>query len=171
MSPEQARGQEVDERTDIWAFGCLLYELLTGKRAFHCDSIQDTIAAVLESEPDLHALPAKTPAKIRELLRRCLQKDPGHRLQSIADARKTIEEVQRGSKRWQAIAAAAALVILRDWSCSLDAQLRSSAGPRPLRSAHQVPRRGEPARAFAGWADARVYSRKFHLRRTWSDLR
>ncbi len=112
MSPEQARGKEVDERTDIWAFGCLLYELLTGKRAFHGESNQDTIAAVLEREPGLQTLPAKTPAKVRELLRQCLQKDAGKRLQSIADARRTIEQVQRGSKRWQGIAAAAAVAIL-----------------------------------------------------------
>ncbi len=112
MSPEQARGKEVDERTDIWAFGCLLYELLTGKRAFYGETNQDTIAAVLEREPDLQSLPAKTPAKVRELLRWCPQKDAGRRLQSIADARRTIEEVQRGSKRWQAIAVAAAVAIL-----------------------------------------------------------
>jgi serine/threonine protein kinase/Tol biopolymer transport system component len=112
MSPEQARGKEVDERADIWAFGCLLYQLLSGKRAFQGETNQDTIAAVLDREPDLKTLPSKTPARVRELLRECLQKDAGRRLQSIADARKTIEEVQRGSKRWQAIAAAAAVVIL-----------------------------------------------------------
>src|SRR5216683_1144999 len=107
MSPEQARAKEVDERTDIWSFGCLLYELLTGKRAFHGESNQETIAAILEREPDLHTLPAKIPAKVRELLRRCLQKDPGRRLQSIADARRTIEEVQRGWNRWRVATVAA----------------------------------------------------------------
>ncbi|SPF54718.1 Serine/threonine protein kinase (fragment) [Candidatus Sulfopaludibacter sp. SbA4] len=112
MSPEQARGKEVDKRTDIWAFGCLLYELLTGKRAFSGETISDTIAAVLEREPDWQALPAKTPSKIRELLRQCLQKDADRRLPNIEDARKTIEEVQRGSKRWQIVAAAAAVGIL-----------------------------------------------------------
>ena len=80
MSPEQARGEDVDKRTDIWAFGCLLYELLTGKRAFPGETLSDTIAAVLEREPDWQALPAKTPAKIRELLRQCLQKDADRRL-------------------------------------------------------------------------------------------
>src|ERR1700730_4573009 len=90
MSPEQARGKEVDERTDIWAFGCLFYELLTGKRAFHGETNQDTVAAVLEREPDLQALPAKTPAKVRELLRQCLRKEADRRLQSIAGARGTI---------------------------------------------------------------------------------
>src|SRR5215469_15011921 len=112
MSPEQASGGEVDERTDVWAFGCLLYELLTGQRAFSGKSTEDTIAAVLEREPDWAALPAKTPAKVRELLRQCLQKDAGRRLQHIADARRTIEEVQRGSKRWQIVATAATIAIV-----------------------------------------------------------
>jgi serine/threonine protein kinase len=91
MSPEQARGKEVDERTDVWAFGCLLYELLTGKRAFHSESNQDIMSAVLEREPDWKALPPKTPAPVRELLLQCLQKDAGRRLQRISDARRTIE--------------------------------------------------------------------------------
>ncbi|HEV3334465.1 MAG TPA: protein kinase, partial [Bryobacteraceae bacterium] len=108
MSPEQTRGQGVDERTDIWAFGCLLYELLTGKRAFHGDSNQATIAAGLERDPDWQALPAKTPAKIRDLLRRCLQKDPGRRLRSIAEARRTIEKAERGWNRRHVAALAAA---------------------------------------------------------------
>ena len=112
MSPEQASGGEVDERTDIWAFGCLLYELLTGQRAFSGESTKDTIAAVLEREPDWDALPAKTPARVRELLRQCLEKDAGRRLQHIADARRTIEEVQRGSKRWQVAATAATVAIV-----------------------------------------------------------
>jgi serine/threonine protein kinase/Tol biopolymer transport system component len=110
MSPEQARGQEVDQRTDIWAFGCLLYELLTGKRVFQANTVQDTIAAVLEREPDWSALPPKAPAKIRELLRQCLQKDAARRLFSIADARRAIEQAQRGWNRW-AIAAVAAVLV------------------------------------------------------------
>src|SRR5207248_2096366 len=116
-SPEQTRGLTVDERTDIWAFGCLLYELLTGKRAFEGETVSDTIAAVLEHEADWQALPAETPAKIRELLRQCLQKDANRRLNNIADARATIEEVQRGGNRWRfsarfAIPAAAILLLL-----------------------------------------------------------
>jgi Tol biopolymer transport system component len=115
MSLEQARGSGVDQRADIWAFGCLLYELLTGKHAFQCETVSDTIAAVLEGEPDWHALPAKTPAKIRALLRQCLQRDAGHRLQTIADACGTIERAQRGWSRWRVAtvtAAAAASVIV-----------------------------------------------------------
>ena len=112
MSPEQARGQGVDKRTDIWAFGCLLYELLAGKPAFAGETLADSIAAVLEREPDWHALPAKLPAKIRGLLRQCLQKDPGRRLPDIADARRAIEEAQRGGNRWRVAAVAAAAVTM-----------------------------------------------------------
>jgi eukaryotic-like serine/threonine-protein kinase len=108
MSPEQARGGEVDERTDIWAFGCLLFELLTGKRAFQGETQSDTIAAVLEREPDWQTLPAQTPAKVRDLLRQCLQKKQGRRLSYIADARRTIEKVRRGRNRWRAAAVTAA---------------------------------------------------------------
>jgi Tol biopolymer transport system component len=92
MSPEQARAKPVDKRTDIWAFGCVLYELLTGKRAFRGETVSDTIAAVLEREPNWGALPPATPAKIRDLLRRCLQKESQHRLRDIGDARIEIEE-------------------------------------------------------------------------------
>jgi eukaryotic-like serine/threonine-protein kinase len=92
MSPEQARGKPVDTRTDIWAFGCVLYELLTGKRAFRGETLQDTIAAVLEREPEWQALPPSTSAKIVGLLRRCMQKDPQYRLRDLGDARIEIEE-------------------------------------------------------------------------------
>jgi eukaryotic-like serine/threonine-protein kinase len=92
MSPEQARGKAVDKRTDIWAFGCVLYELLAGKEAFRGETVSDTIAAVLEREPDWRVLPPATPAKIRDLLRRCLQKDSTRRLRDIGDARMEIEE-------------------------------------------------------------------------------
>ena len=74
MSPEQARGKPVDKRTDIWAFGCLLYELLSGQTAFRGETFSDTIAAVIEREPDWQALPPAPPATIRDLLQRCLQK-------------------------------------------------------------------------------------------------
>lgn len=110
MSPEQARGSAVDQRTDIWAFGCLLYELLSGKRAFPGKSSAATIAAVLESEPDWSALPSRAPAKIRTLLRRCLEKDPSRRFQQIRSVREEIEDLQRASRRWLLYAGAAALV-------------------------------------------------------------
>jgi len=91
MSPEQARGRPADKRTDIWAFGCLLFECLTGKRAFHGDTVSDTLAQILKGEPDWTALPAETPPSIATLLRRCLQKSPKSRLHDIADARLEIE--------------------------------------------------------------------------------
>jgi serine/threonine protein kinase/Tol biopolymer transport system component len=96
MSPEQARGSRVDKRADIWAFGCVLYEMLTGCAAFAKGTVSDTIAAILAREPDWAALPLRTPAKIRDLLRRCLQKDPSRRLHDIADARVEIDDVRLG---------------------------------------------------------------------------
>jgi Tol biopolymer transport system component len=94
MSPEQARGQTVDKRTDIWAFGCVLFETLTGSAAFTGDTVTDTLAAVIEREPEWTMLPAATPPAIRRLLRRCLEKDARRRLHDIADARLEIEEAQ-----------------------------------------------------------------------------
>jgi serine/threonine protein kinase len=84
MSPEQANGREVGARTDIWAFGCLLYELLTGKRAFSGESPQAAMSAVLNQEPDWTALPARTPPKITALMRQCLKKDATLRPERIA---------------------------------------------------------------------------------------
>src|SRR5881396_2201360 len=92
MSPEQARGKPVDKRTDIWSFGCVLYETLTGRQAFAAETVSDTIAAILDRDPDWQALPVATPTKILDLLRRCLQKDVTHRLRDIGDARIEIEE-------------------------------------------------------------------------------
>ena len=92
MSPEQARGQSLDRRTDIWSFGCVLYEMLTGRAAFDADTISDTLAAILEHEPDPTLLPANTPLSIRRLLRRCLEKDRKRRLDSASDARLEIED-------------------------------------------------------------------------------
>ena len=132
MSPEQTRGQGVDERTDIWAFGCLLYELLTGKRAFQGESIQDTIAAVLEGEPDWQALPRKTPRRIRELLRQCLQKDTSRRLSFVADARRTIEQAQRGWSQWQATVIAATVFAVSAMGTAL--WLRNPSSPVSDRS-------------------------------------
>jgi serine/threonine-protein kinase len=92
MSPEQARSRSVDKRTDIWAFGCVLYECLTGTRAFHGETVSDTLAHILKSEPDWTKLPAETPIRIRTLLRRCLEKSPKDRLHDIADVRIDILE-------------------------------------------------------------------------------
>jgi serine/threonine protein kinase len=91
MSPEQARSRPVDKRTDIWAFGCVLYECLTGKRAFASATITEKLAAIFKGKPDWKALPSATPWRVNDLLRRCLQKDPRGRLHDIADARLEIE--------------------------------------------------------------------------------
>jgi eukaryotic-like serine/threonine-protein kinase len=92
MSPEQARGRTVDKRTDIWAFGAVLYELLTGKQAFHGEDVTDILAAVVRAEPDWTKLPASAPQTIRVLLKRCLQKDKALRLRDAGDARIEILE-------------------------------------------------------------------------------
>src|SRR5271156_883354 len=97
MSPEQAKGHPVDRRADIWAFGCVLYEMLTGKMAFRGDSTTDTLASVIRAEPDWTLLPALTPQQVRVLLRRCLQKDARQRLQAIGDARIALDEVLSGA--------------------------------------------------------------------------
>src|ERR1700722_14459202 len=86
MSPEQARGQAVDKRADMWAFGCVLFELLTGKQAFLGDTVTEILAGVLRGEPDWLALPTATPTKVRDLLRRCLQKDKALRMRDAGDA-------------------------------------------------------------------------------------
>ena len=93
MSPEQARGQTVDKQTDIWAFGCVLYECLVGQRPFDGATPTDTLGAIMETEPDWVSLPNDTPAAIRSLLRRCIQKEKTKRLHDIADARAEIEDV------------------------------------------------------------------------------
>ena len=98
MSPEQARGQAVDKRTDIWAFGCVLYELLTGAAPFPGETMSDTLAAILGREPDWAALPATTPPLATRLLQRCLEKDPKRRLRDIADARGDLDEALKGGK-------------------------------------------------------------------------
>lgn len=97
MSPEQARSRSVDRRTDIWAFGCVLFECLTGKRTFHGETVSDTLAHILKGEPDWGALPQNTPTAIRSLLRRCLQKNPKNRLRDIGDARIEIDDALTAS--------------------------------------------------------------------------
>ena len=126
MSPEQARGQAIDKRTDIWAFGCVLYEMLTGRVAFAANTMSDTIVAILEHEPDWTALPASTPLPVDRLLRRCLEKDVKRRLRDIGDARFELAEALRaigahvpvnvarsdGAWRWGVVAAASVAVLL-----------------------------------------------------------
>ena len=115
MSPEQAHGNDVGAPTDVWAFGCLMYELLTGKRAFAGETSSEIMAAILTRKPDWQALPPATPAKLRHLLRQCLETDPARRVQDIrtplAEIEKTLIPRARGLTRGQA-AAAGALVII-----------------------------------------------------------
>jgi Flp pilus assembly protein TadD/TolB-like protein len=121
MSPEQTRGKETDRRTDVWAFGCILFEMLSGRRAFTGETVSDAIAAILQTEPDWKLLPARTPPRVRELLQKCLEKDPGRRLRDAGDARLEIEAALAGmsgaaaqagapgsGRRWRVAAAAAA---------------------------------------------------------------
>ena len=97
MSPDQARGRQVDQRADIWAFGVVLYEMLTGKPAFEGDTMLDKLAHIIRGDIDWEAIPAATPPRIVGLLQRCMQRDPSRRLQHIGDARIEIEEVVDGS--------------------------------------------------------------------------
>jgi Tol biopolymer transport system component len=123
MAPEQAKGRAADRRTDIWAFGCVLYEMLTATRPFGGETLTEMLAAVIHTEPDWSRLPRSTPPPVSMLLRRCLQKHPRNRLQAIGDARITIEEIlsgivpvdalpgrPRSSKWWVASGAAGVLI-------------------------------------------------------------
>jgi serine/threonine protein kinase len=124
MSPEQARGHPIDKRTDIWAFGCVLYEMLTGRRAFPGATFTDTVVAVIEHEPDWTAIPAATPPNISRLLERCLTKDARNRLRDIGDARLELEDAlgppraatetdlpEPVDRRWRLLAIVAAVMI------------------------------------------------------------
>ncbi|MEJ2722802.1 MAG: serine/threonine-protein kinase [bacterium] len=97
MSPEQARGKRVDRRADIWAFGCVLFEMLTGDQAFNGETVSDTLASVLVRDPEWDKLPKDTPKAIEQLLRRCLTKDPKQRLRDIGEARITIDAARGGA--------------------------------------------------------------------------
>jgi serine/threonine-protein kinase len=124
MSPEQARGEAVDKRADIWAFGCVLYEMLTGKAVFHGDTTSDILAAVLRSEPNWSALPVGTPPRIRKLLQRCLERYRNQRLRDIGEARIAIdaheEEAPHKSRTagvfpWAAVLATAVCLAVAGW--------------------------------------------------------
>ena len=96
MSPEQARGKALDKRTDIWAFGCVLYQMLTGRPAFRGETLSDLIVAILERDADWTALPVGTPPAVRRLLQRCLEKDAHRRLRDIGDVRHWLDDVATG---------------------------------------------------------------------------
>ena len=150
MSPEQARGKPVDKRADVWGFGCLVFEMLSGVRPFEGETISDTLAAVLAKDPDWSRLPATTPPRVRELLRRCLEKDVKKRLRDVHDLRMELEdsEKDRGQSRrtgqspsaavssrspltFVAIAVAAVSIALAVWALTRSAP--KSAPPRLTR--------------------------------------
>jgi serine/threonine protein kinase len=101
MSPEQAKGKEADRTSDVWAFGCVLYEMLTAQRVFAGETATEILSRVLETDPDWTRLPAQTPEGIRNLLARCLRKERRSRLHDLADARIEIEELQTGTPHTQ----------------------------------------------------------------------
>ena len=118
MSPEQARGKPVDKRTDIWAFGCVLFEMLTGRSTFSGETTSDVIAAIIERSPDWSKLPASTPAQVRRVLERCLEKDPKRRARDIADVSVELEAARSQpvaslpAGRWWVVVAAIAIAAL-----------------------------------------------------------
>jgi len=133
MSPEQTRGQPVDQRTDVWAFGCVLFELLSGTRPFARETSSDTIAAILERDPPWDRLPAGTPVAMRQLLRRCLDKDAGERLSDMREARRILHAAgapRSRSARWGWIAAGLA-GLFAIASFSYGRALLDSLGARP----------------------------------------
>ena len=165
MSPEQARGKAVDKRTDIWAFGCVLYELLTGRQAFQGETTTEILAAVLRGEPDWQALPASTPGKIRDLLRRCLQKEINKRARDAGDARIEIEEALAApvtaelttaalvTKGWRRVLlwSAASSVALAALSATVVWNLRPAPSPQPVtRTVINLPPGQHLAGVYAG---------------------
>jgi serine/threonine protein kinase/Tol biopolymer transport system component len=144
MAPEQAKGKPADKRSDIWAFGCVLYEMLTGRRAFEGDDVSDTLANVLKAEPDWSALPAATPTSIRTLVRRCLTKEREQRLQAIGEARIVLQRPQseepavqltvdrRQSRLVKTLAAATVVLIAAFVAVSVVALKHVREGPSPI---------------------------------------
>jgi eukaryotic-like serine/threonine-protein kinase len=155
MSPEQARGQEVDRRSDIWAFGCVLFEMLAGKRAFPGATFSDTVAAVLDREPDWSALPQEMPPAALRLLRRCLQKEKEKRLRDIGDARLELDDVvsgaDRANSRTRRVVAAGLLLAAGLGAAGLAAVLLSSRRPvnAPLPPLDSIPIASFPGEKWA----------------------
>ena len=144
MSPEQARGRTLDARTDIWSFGCVLYEALTGRAAFLGETLSDTLARILERDPDWSALPLATPPTLKTLLRRCLQKRTTRRLHHIADARLEFEDgvgedSRKGTIQRAPVRRGKPLSALVPWTVA--ALLAAVVGLLWMRGATQVPAR------------------------------
>jgi serine/threonine-protein kinase len=140
MSPEQTRGEQADKRADIWAFGCVVYELLTGRRAFPGSSTADTVAAILAKEPDWSAVPAATPLPVRRLMARCLEKDRKRRLRDIGNVpidfddavRPTVQEAPPRVRRWR-LALMASLLVLTGGATAWFLHPAGSDAPVPTR--------------------------------------
>ena len=156
MAPEQAKGGAVDKRADVWAFGCVLYEMLAGRRPFVGASVSDTLAEVLKGDPDWSRLPSTTPPSIRRLLRRCLVKDRGKRLADVADARLELEDAQAGSpgigdgprptsRLRERLAWAAALAVLAGAAFAVAVRGRPAAPAREMRVEITTPPTRDPA--------------------------
>jgi eukaryotic-like serine/threonine-protein kinase len=169
MSPEQAKGRPADRRSDIWAFGCVLYEMLTGRRAFDGEDVSETLAAILRADPNWDALPAATPQPIRRVLSRCLQKDRLLRLQHIGDARLDILDGARGDSPTKGpseqrsrppgrqpflVAGVAAIALIAGAWAVLDWAARRQPSPVEMRLDITTPPSPEPT-AFALSPDAR----------------
>jgi serine/threonine protein kinase len=167
MSPEQARGRNLDKRTDIWAFGVVLYEMLTGRMLFSAETASETIAAVMLKEPDWNMLPANIPARVRDLLRRCLVKEPRNRTRDIGDARIAIEKVQSGAevdgdvpqvpaprRRNVLIGIAAVFFLTTVFFAALSSVYRNRPEPPEMRLEVNVPPRTDPP-SFAISPDGR----------------
>ena len=127
MSPEQAKGKLVDKRSDIWSFGCVLFEMLSGKKTFEGETLTDTLAAVVRAEPDWNSLPPQTPNSIRRLLRRCLSKDQRQRLRDIGEARIAIEEALQGKAEEPSAVVSASQSRVRPWQITIAAAILTAA--------------------------------------------
>ena len=145
MSPEQARGEPVDHRTDVWALGCILYEMVTGHRAFRGETVTETLAAVLRDDVDWQRLPGGTPPALRRLLRRCLQKDVRLRLQDVGDARLELSEMPADARGWPRLAALAPPAAMVAAGLGLAALLAVVLRGRPVPAPASAP--GSPVRA------------------------
>ncbi len=133
MSPEQVRGGPVDHRTDIWSFGCIFYEMLTGRHPFEGETVSDTMARTLEREPDWGSLPSQTPGNLRGLIRRCLEKDPQKRLQqmgnAVADMRLTRPSTATGARPWRSMAVGLAAVLVVAFTLFVLSLWHEASGP------------------------------------------
>jgi Tol biopolymer transport system component len=172
MSPEQARGKAVDKRTDIWAFGCVLYELLTGKQAFQGEDITEILAAVVKTEPDWNRLPVSTPPAIQVMLRRCLRKDKRQRLQDAASLRIEIEDglaappsvgpttAALATRRWRERVAwaAAATMTLIAIALAIGFVLRAPKAQQPLQAVRLSAEIGADASLFTGNGSSTILS-------------